>query len=136
MMTLDSLCALPEFKDLLHQDKKITKRELLKQTLACIGEKLLVTSTALRAYRNRHLGTLMRCCEDCFDILSFECIDFLRLSQIFASFSRENLETWETEVSTLPWTQTEKDIALAKMWKWPTCLAQQKTCADPQCCYR
>ena len=62
----------------------------------------------------------MRCCEawqpieDCFDTLSFECIDFQRLSQIFASLTRENIETRETEVSTLPWTQTEKDIALAR----------------------
>ena len=110
----DPFCALAEFKDILHQAKKITKRELLKQTPACIGEKLLITSTALRAYRNRHLGTLMRCCEawkpieDCFDILSFECIDFQRLSQIFAGLTRENLETRETQVSTLPWTQTEK----------------------------
>ena len=116
----DPFCALAESKDILHQAKKITKRELLKQTPACIGEKLLITSTALRACRNRHLGTLMRCCEvwkpfeDCFDILSFECIDFQRLSQIFASLTRENLETRETEVSTLPWTQTEKDIALAR----------------------
>ena len=74
-----------------------------------------ITCTALRAYRNRHLGTLMRCCEawkpieDFFDILSFECIDFQRLS-----LTRENLETRETEVSTLLWTQTEKDVALTR----------------------
>ena len=62
----------------------------------------------------------MQCCEawkpveDCFYALSFECIDFQRLSQIFASLTRENLEAREAEVSTLPWTQTEKDIALAR----------------------
>ena len=116
----DPFCALAEFKDILHQAKKITTRALLKQTPTCIGEKLLLTSTALRAYRNRHLATLMRCCEawkpveDCFDILSFECIDFQRLSQIFACLTRENLDTREIEVSTLPWRQTEKDIALAR----------------------
>ena len=115
----DPFCALAEFKVLQHKAKKITKRELSKQTPDCIGAKLLITSTALRAYRNRHLGTLMRCCEawkpieNCIDTLSFECIDFQRLSQIFTSLARENLETRETEVSTLPWTQTEKDIALA-----------------------
>ena len=65
-----------------------TKRELSKQTPDCIGAKLLITSTSLRAYRNRHLGTLMRCCEawkpveDCIDTLSFECIDFQRRGQI------------------------------------------------------
>ena len=52
--------------------------------------------------------------EDCFDTLPFECIDFQRLSQIIASLTRENLEAREAEVSTLLWTQTEKDIALAR----------------------
>ena len=62
----------------------------------------------------------MRCCEawkpieDCFDTLSFECIDFQRPSQIFASLTRENLGTREAEVTNLPWTQTEKDTALAR----------------------
>ena len=62
----------------------------------------------------------MRCCEawkpieDCFDTLSFECIDFQRLSQIFASLSCANIATRETEVSTLPCTQTEKYTALAR----------------------
>ena len=58
----------------------------------------------------------MRCCEawkpieDCIDIL--RCIDFQRHSNIFASFSRENLQAREAEVSTLSWTQTE-DSALS-----------------------
>ena len=124
MTTTDSL--LTHFAHLLNLKfsytkprKKMTKRELSKQTPDCIGAKLLITSTALRAYRNRHLGTLMRCCEawkpteDCFDTLSFECIDFQRLSHIFAGLTRENLARRETEVSCLPCTQTEKDIALA-----------------------
>ena len=84
----DPFCALAEFKVLLHQARRMTQCELSRQTPDCIGAKLLITSTALRAYRNRHLGTLMRCCEtwkpieDCFDTLSFECIDFQRLSHI------------------------------------------------------
>ena len=92
----------------------MTKRELSRQTPDCIGAKLLITSTALRAYRNRHLGTLTRCreawkpIEDCFDTLSFECIDFQRLSHIFASLTREILARRETEVSSLPCTQTEE----------------------------
>ena len=100
--------------------KKMTKRELSRQTPDCIGAKLLITSTALRVYRNRQLGTLMRCCEawkpieDCFDTLSFECTDFQQICHIFASLTRENLATRETEVSTFPCTQTEKDIALAR----------------------
>ena len=59
----DPFCALAEFEVLLHKAKKITKRELSKHTPDCIGAKLLITTTALRAYRNRHLGTIMRCCE-------------------------------------------------------------------------
>ena len=57
----------------------------------------------------------MRCCEawkpieECFDTLSFECLDFQRPSQIFASLTRENLGTREAEVSTLPWTHTALD---------------------------
>ena len=115
----DPFGALAEFKVLLHKANKMTKRELSRQTPDCIGAKLLIASTALRAYRNRHLGTLMRCCqgwklvEDCFDRSSFQCIDFLRLRQIIASLTRENLEAREAEVTNLPWTQTEKDIELA-----------------------
>ena len=62
----------------------------------------------------------MRCCEawkpieDCFGTLSFECIDYQQFGQISASLTRSNLETREAEVSTLPWTQTENDIALAR----------------------
>ena len=77
-------------------------------------------STTLRAYRNRHLGTLMRCCEaweqvgKYFDPISLECIDFHGLSQIIASLTRENLAEREAEIGNLPWTQTEKDNALAR----------------------
>ena len=45
-----SLDPLAEFKVLLHRAKRITKRGLSKQTPDCIGAKLLITSTALRAY--------------------------------------------------------------------------------------
>ena len=91
-----------------------------RKTPDSIGAKLLIASTALRAYRNRHLGTLMRCCEawkpveDCFDTSSFECVDFRRLSQIIANLTRENLAEREAEITNLPWTQTEKDTALAR----------------------
>ena len=62
----------------------------------------------------------MRCCEawkpieDCFDPISFECVDFRRLSQIIANLTRENLAEREAEISNLFWTQTEKDTALAR----------------------
>ena len=75
---LDPFCALAEFNVLLNKAKKMTSRELSRQTPDCIGAKLLIASTALRAYRNRYLWTLMRCCEAwklieaCFDTSSFE----------------------------------------------------------------
>ena len=62
----------------------------------------------------------MRCCEawepvgKWFDSISFECIDFHGLSQTIASLTRENLTEREAEMVNLPWTQTEKDTALAK----------------------
>ena len=116
----DPFDALAEFKVRLQKAKKQTIRELSRKTPDSIGAKLLITSTALSAYRNRHLGTLMRCCEawkpvgDCFDTFSLECIDFQRLSQSIANLTRENLQAREAEDSTLPSTQTEKDTALAR----------------------
>ena len=71
---------------LVHKAKKMTERELSKKTPDCIGAKLLITSAVLRAYRTRHLGTFVQCCEasspieDCFDTHYFECIDFQQLS--------------------------------------------------------
>ena len=52
------------------------------------GAKLLNSSTAFRAFRNRHFGILMRCCQvwkpigNCFDPISNERVEFQRLSQI------------------------------------------------------
>ena len=50
----------------------------------------------------------------CFDPISFECVDFQRLSQIIANLTREHLAEREAEITNLPWTQTEKDNALAR----------------------
>ena len=84
------------------------------------GQALDCFRLALRAYRNRHLGALTHCCEawepvgKCFDQWSFECIDFHGLTQIVASLTRERITEREAEIRDLPWTQTEKDNALAK----------------------
>ena len=116
----DPFGALAEFKVLLEKAKRLTIRELSRKTPDSSGAKLLIACTSLRAYRKRHLGTLMPCCEawkpieDCFDPISFECVDFQRLSQIIANFTRENLAEREAEITNLPWTQTEKDTALAR----------------------
>ena len=113
----DPFCALAEFKVLLNKAEKLTIRELSRKTPDSIGAKLFIATTALCAYRNRHQGTLMRCCEawkpieDCFDTSSFECVDFPRPSQIIAILTRETLAEREAEITNHPWTQTQKDTA-------------------------
>ena len=56
----DSFGALADFKTIFGKARGQTVRELLRRTPDSIGAKLLTASNALRAYRNRHLGTLMR----------------------------------------------------------------------------
>ena len=55
--------ALEDFQVLLGKAKRLTIRELSRKTPDSAGAKFLIASAALRVYRNRHLGTLMRCCE-------------------------------------------------------------------------
>ena len=104
----DPFGALTEFKVLLEKAKRLTIRELSRKTPDSSGAKLFIACTALRAYRNRHLGTLMRCCEgwkpieNCFEPTSFECVDFQRLCQIIANLARENLAEREAEITNLP----------------------------------
>ena len=114
----DPLAAVADFKIILEKVRKRTVHELPRKTPSTPGAKLLTASTALRAYRNRHLGTLMHCCEawepvgKFFDQNSFECTDFHGLSQIIASLTRERIAEREAEIGNFPWTQT--DIAMAK----------------------
>ena len=115
----DPFVALADFKVILEKATKRTVHELLRKTPGSQGTKLLIASTAVRANRNRHLGTLMPCCEawepvgQCFDQCSFECTDLQGLSQIIASLTRQRNAEREAEICNLPWTQTEKDNALA-----------------------
>ena len=137
----DVFGALAESKVLLQKAKKLTIRELSRKTPDSIGAKLLIASTALRAYRNRHLGTLMRCCEswkrieDCFDPISFECVAFQRLSQIIANLTRENLVEREAETTNLPRTQTETDTALARCRNGQRAWRNKKPVLISQCCH-
>ena len=127
--------ALAEFKVLLQKAKRLTSRELSRKTPDCIGAKLPIASTVLRASRNRHLGTLMRCCEawkpieDRFDPMSFESVDFQRRSQIIAKLTCENLAEREAEITNLPWDTDRKRQRFSQMQKWTTCMAYKKTCA-------
>ena len=116
----DPFGALADFKTIIEKAKRQTVRELSRKTPDSLGAKLLTASTALRAYRNRHLGTLRRCCEawepvgKCFEPISCESTDFDELSEIIANLNRERLAEREAETRNFPWTQTEKDNALAK----------------------
>ena len=113
------LCALAELKVLLQKAKKITKREPSRQAPDGIGVKLLITSTALRANRNRHLGTVMLCSEaskpiqECFETSSFWLYRFPETSQIIANLTRETLAECEAEITNLlqHW---QKDTSLAR----------------------
>ena len=59
----DPFAALADFKVILRKLEKKTHHELLRNTPDSLGAKLLIASTSSRSYRNRHLGTLMHCCE-------------------------------------------------------------------------
>ena len=108
----DSFAALAAFKVIFKKARNQTHHELLRNTPSSPGAKFLIASSALRAYRKIHLGTLMRCCAawepvgKCFDQCPFECTDFHGLSQIIATLTRERMAEKETEIHNLPWTQT------------------------------
>ena len=96
----------------------MTKRELSRQTPDCIGAKLLITSTSLRAYRNRHLGTSCDVVK-LGNLLKTPLIR-LPLSVLISSDSPKLLQILLVKllrnvrlITTLLWTQTEKDTALA-----------------------
>ena len=88
------LGALADFKAIIEKAKGQTVRELSRETPDSLGAKLLTASTALRAYRNRHLGMLVRCCEawepagKCFKPISFECTDFRGLMKVLQNGKR------------------------------------------------
>ena len=113
----DPFGALEDFNNILEKAQRLTVRELSRKTPDSLGAKLLTASTTSRAYRNRHLGTLMRCCEawepvgKCFDP-RFECINVHGLSQIIASLTRENLAEREAEIGNLSWRSVDLDSAL------------------------
>ena len=56
----------------------------------------------------------MRCCGPRKPLIHFERVDFGTLSQIIVNLTRKTLAEREAEITNLPWTQTEKDTALAR----------------------
>ena len=122
---------LADFKAVLEKARKRTLLELRRKTQGSLEAKLLNASTALRAYRNRHLGTLNHCCEawepvgKCFDQCSFEYTDFHGLSQIIESLTRDGIAEREGEICN-PWTQTEKRQCLGEVQARSSRLALQE----------
>ena len=82
-----SFCALAELKVLLNKAKKMTCRELSRKTPDSIGAKLLIPSTALRAYRKKHPGTLLRCCGGSARSLRTLLVELLRNAQLRSRIS-------------------------------------------------
>ena len=125
----------------VRKPKKQTFRELESKTPDSTCAKLVIASTALRAYRNRHLGALMRCCEawepvgKCFEPISFECTDFQKLRDVIANPTRENLGEREAEIANLPGTQTQKDKALTRCRSGQRAWRAEKTRTMSQCCH-
>ena len=62
----EPFAALADFKLIIDKARKQAHRELMRNTPGSLSAKLLIAATAMRAYRNRHLGTLMhnhrKCC--------------------------------------------------------------------------
>ena len=118
-MSTDSadLGALAAYKTILEEAKKKNRQTIREQTPDGMGPKLLIASTALHAYRKRHLGTLMRCVKhgsllkNCFDPNSFESVDIQKLKQIIMILNRQNLAGRDSEITNLHWTQKRKDNA-------------------------
>ena len=64
--TDDLFAALADFKVILEKVRRTDSSWTLTQhTPGSSGTKFLIASTALRALKNRHLNTLMHCCEAC-----------------------------------------------------------------------
>ena len=58
----EPFATVADFKIIIEKIRKQAHRELLRNTRGSPSAKLLIAATAMRAYRNRHLGTLLRCC--------------------------------------------------------------------------
>ena len=93
-----------------------THHGLLRNTPGSLGARLFIALNALRAYRNRHLGTLIHCCAawelagKCFDQRLFECIDFHGLSWIIASSHEKELLNEKRKYTVFPGRSCKKTM--------------------------
>ena len=86
------------------QNSKVLREKAKKQTTRELSRK--TPDSMLCVPTERHLGCseAWKPIEDCLDPISFESVDFQRLSQIIANLTRENLAEREAEITNLPWT--------------------------------
>ena len=94
----EPFAALADLKLIIKKARKQAHRELLRNTPGSPSALLTIAATALRAYRSRHLGTLMHCCAawelvgKCLDQWSFECIDFHGLARLLLASREKELQ--------------------------------------------
>ena len=127
----EPFAALAYFKLIIEKARKQAHHELQRNTPGSPSAKFLSAATAIRAYKNRHLGKLMRRCAawepfgKCFDQCSFECVDFHGLSQIIASLTRERITEREAAAYNLPYAD-EKRQRLGPMQTHPASMGSKK----------
>ena len=95
-------------------------RTFLCGTPTTLGAKLLISCTALRAYRSGADAVAKRCCEmwalvaRCIDADSLDCIDFRALCNIIESFTSDNIRGHEEELLVLQSSQLNWTLALSR----------------------
>ena len=99
-----SFPALSDFKLMIEKNTNQVHDEFLRNIADSYDTNLLIIATSVRAYRNRHLDTLIHWCpswervDKFFGWCPFEFIDFHELSQIIVSLTRERITEWKIEV--------------------------------------
>ena len=85
------------------------------------ARRLMVPSCLWQPQLCGHIATgTVRCCEtwghvgQCFDNFTFQYAKFFALGQVIGGLTRGNSAEEEDVIYNLPWSQTEKDKALAK----------------------
>ena len=102
-MTQTSLSHWPVQRGLV-QGTDQGREAFLSGTPTTLGAKLLISCTALRAYRSGADAVVQRCCEmwalvaRCIDADSLDCIDFGALCNIIESFTSDNIRGHEEEL--------------------------------------
>ena len=138
----DAFLALTDYRMPVLKARVRARSHLLLATPTTHGTELLFAATALRACRDRHFGTLIRCCEawnlvgQCFDSVSFCCANCNAKAHIVARLTRGSSAERKDAVYTLPWSKTEKQKGLCYMQAKSTCMLCEKNEANAPRCTR